>query len=202
MARRIEAGPIVVVVGALLLLVALFLEWFDPGANAWTVFEALDLVLAGLAVGAALAALGLLLPELATIGRRWMAPLAFVALVVVASQLIDPPPAVVEGDLEAGAWLALAATLLLVAGALLSFSRVRLAVTVEGRDPRRRQAAVDAREREDVQSAEGPGGSRTAPAPDADPSLAHDPVDGLDTQRMPPPTGAAAAPSAPLSREG
>lgn len=202
MARRIEAGPIVVVVGAVLLLVALFLEWFDPGANAWTVFEVLDLLLAALAIGAALAALGLLVPELATLGRRWMAPLAFVALVVVASQLIDPPPAVVEGDLGAGAWLALAAALLLVAGALLSFSRVRFAVTVEGRDPRHRQPAVDTREREDAPPGEGPGGSGPASTPTADRALAPEPAGGLDTERMPPPTGAHPASEARLSREG
>jgi len=129
-------------VGAVLVLVSLFLEWFAPGADAWTVFEVLDLLLAALAIGALLAALGLLLPELAVLERRWMAPLGLGALVIVVSQLIDPPPAVVEGELEEGAWLALAGTLLLVAGALLSFSRVRFAVTVEGRDPRRRQAAV------------------------------------------------------------
>ena len=184
MARRIEAGPIVVVLGAVLLLVSLFLEWFARGADAWTVFEIVDLLLAAPAIGAALAALGLLMPELALLERRWVAPLAFAALVLVVSQLIDPPPAVVEGELGAGAALALAAALLLLAGALLSFSRVRFALTVEGRDPRQRQPAV-VRE----------GGARVAPAP----TTQDDP--GLTTVRMPPPTGAEPV-AAPPPRDG
>lgn len=154
MVRRIEAGPIAVVVGAVVLLVALFLEWFEPGADAWTVFEVWDLVLAMLAVGAAVAAIGLLLPEIAVLDRRWLAPLSVAALVIVASQIIDPPPAVAEGERGPGSWLALVGALVMVAGALLSLSRVRLALTVEGRDPRRRQAAV-VREP----------GARAAPAP-------------------------------------
>ena len=174
MARRIEAGPIVVVLGAVLLLVSLFLEWFAPGANAWTVFESIDLLPAALAVGAALVAIGLLVPEPAVLGRR--------------SQLIDPPPAVVEGELGAGAWLALAATLLLLAGALLCFSRVRFALTVEGRDPRKRQPAV-VRE----------GGARPAAAPAAPATSQDDP--GLTTVRMPPPTGAEPV-AAPPPRDG
>jgi hypothetical protein len=45
-ARRIDAGDVLAALGALLLLVGLFLAWYD-GANAWEAFETLDLVLAG-----------------------------------------------------------------------------------------------------------------------------------------------------------
>lgn len=151
MARRIETGPLVVAVGAILLFVSTFLDWFAPGSSAWTAFEVLDLALAFIAVGAVLAAAGLLVPELAAVDRRWLAPLAVLAVVIVASQIVNPPPAAGNGEIEPGAWLALAGALLMAAGALLSFSRVRFAVTVEGRDPRRRVSAVDAR-----------GGSRAA----------------------------------------
>lgn len=147
MARRIEAGPLVAATGAGLLLIALFLDWFAPGTSAWSTFEALDLVLAGAALAVLLAAAGLISPDLAAIDRRWLGPVALLALVVVASQLIDPPPAAGDPEPQSGAWLALGGALLMTAGALLSFSRVRLAVTVEGRDPRRRVAAVDARRR-------------------------------------------------------
>ncbi len=147
MARRIEAGPLVAAAGAILLLVSLFLDWFSPATSAWTAFEALDLVLAGVALAALLATAGLIAPEVGGLDRRWLAPVAFAALVIVASQLISPPPAATEAELESGAWLALGGALLMTAGALLSFSRIRLAVTVEGRDPRRRVAAVDARRR-------------------------------------------------------
>lgn len=145
MGHRIEAGPLVAMLGALVLLISLFLDWFSPGLNAWTVFEALDLLLAGVAVGALLAAAGLLLPEISLLDRRWLVPLAVLALVLVASQLVDPPPAAGDSDLESGAWLGLAGALLMGAGALLSFGRLRFAVTVEGHDPRRRVAAVDSR---------------------------------------------------------
>jgi len=182
MGRRIEAGPIVVLLGAVLLLVSLFLEWFAPGASAWNVFEVLDLLLVALAVGAAVAALGLLAPEVAMLERRWIAPLALLAVLVVASQLIDPPPAVAEGEPERGAWLALAAAVVLLVGALLSFSKVRFAVTVEGRDPRRRQAAV-VRE----------GGRPAAVAPRRD-------EPGRDTVPAAPPAGDTAPP--PPARDG
>lgn len=189
MARKIEVGPLVALAGAVLLLVSLFLEWFAPGASAWDVFESLDLLLAGLAIGAGLAALGMLAPELAVLSRRWLAPLGVLALIIVASQLLDPPPAVAEGERAVGAWLALAAAALIAAGAALSFSRVRFAVTVEGRELRQRQAAVVTRDRQraaggangtaSTVGAEGPGGARAASpagtAPEAvDPRAAAD----------------------------
>jgi hypothetical protein len=161
MAHRIEAGPIVAVLGALLLLVSLFLDWFAPGTSAWTAFEALDLVLAGLALAAVAAAVGLLVPELAWLERRWLVPIAVAALVVVASQIINPPPAAANGDPEPGAWLGLAGALLMAAGALLSFGRVRFAVMVEGRDPRRRMPAVDTRPSARSKPASQPGAAAT-----------------------------------------
>ena len=51
MTRRLEAGPLLVTLGALLLLVSLFLDWFAGGATAWQAFEVWDLVLFVLAVG-------------------------------------------------------------------------------------------------------------------------------------------------------
>ena len=40
MTRRLEAGPILVTLGALLLLASLFLDWYEPGISAWEAFEA------------------------------------------------------------------------------------------------------------------------------------------------------------------
>jgi len=191
MARRIEAGPLVVALGAVLLLVSLFLDWFEPELTAWTAFEALDLLLAALAVAALLAALGLLAPGVATLDRRWLAPIALAALVVVASQIVNPPPGAGNGDIEPGGWLGLAGALLMSAGALLSFSRVRFAVTVEGRDPRRRVQAVDAR-----------AAGRPAPAPaDPDATLPIPPgqAPGAPGASAPPPPP---PPPPPPSREG
>ena len=58
------------------------------------------------------------------------------ALVLTASQLIDEPPAVALSDfeLQTGAWLALAGSALLLAGAFMSVARVSF--SVEHREPR------------------------------------------------------------------
>jgi hypothetical protein len=99
-----------------------------------------------------------------TIDRRWLPAAAAVATVVVASQIIDTPPAVSGIDPDAGAWLALGAALLMCIGAVLTFSRVRVAFDVERRDPRRKVQAVDARGPEDQ-----PTGSQPAVAPSESP---------------------------------
>lgn len=175
MKRRFEAGPVLVIVGAIVLIVSLFLDWFEPGVTAWTVFEVLDLVLAAIGLAALVAALGLVFPENAALDRRWLPPLVVMVIVVVASQIIDPPPTVSGGDAEGGAWLALGAAAAMLLGVVVTFSRVHLAVTVEGRDVRRRVAAVDAREEEPEPSDE------VEPAPEEKPS-----EDPLATQPLPP----------------
>ena len=48
--RRIEFAPILAAVGGIVLLVSLFLHWYQPALTAWTVFEVWDVVLAVLAV--------------------------------------------------------------------------------------------------------------------------------------------------------
>jgi len=58
---------------------------------------------------------------------------------------LDPPPAAAGQDPELGGILALVAALVMIAGGLLTFSRVGVALTMEPRDPRRRVEAVDAR---------------------------------------------------------
>ena len=37
MSRRlnVDAGPLVTIAGSLLLLVSLFLDWYEPGVSAW-----------------------------------------------------------------------------------------------------------------------------------------------------------------------
>ena len=57
MTRRFDIGPIVLAAGALILLVALFLDWFAV-FNAWQVFEITDVILAALAISAFVAAVG------------------------------------------------------------------------------------------------------------------------------------------------
>jgi hypothetical protein len=145
MTRRLEAGPLLVALGALLLLVSLFLTWFTGEISAWEAFEVWDIVLFVLALGSIAAGLGLTTQEVDLVDRRFL-PVAVAAVaVIVASQIIDPPPAATGQDPDTGAWLALGGVLVMCIGAVLTFGRVHLAFTVEGRDPRRRVAAVDAR---------------------------------------------------------
>jgi hypothetical protein len=144
--RRLELGPLLVALGAVLLLVSLFLDWFEGGITAWNAFEVWDLVLAVLAVAALLAAIGALLPDTAVLDARALPFIVGAVVLIVASQIIDPPPTVNGHSRAIGCWLALGAAALQLVGAVLSLSRVSLAIDVEGRDTRRRVAAVDARE--------------------------------------------------------
>ena len=145
MTRRIEAGPVLVGIGAVLLLVSVFLDWYTPGLTGWEAFEVLDLALAAAAVAALVAAVGILLPDSAAIERGWLPAVAAVAVVIVVSQILDPPPGV-DGDPDTGAWLALAAAIVISAGAALSLGRISVAFTVQDRSAsRRRVAAVDHR---------------------------------------------------------
>jgi hypothetical protein len=146
MSRRLEAGPLLVTLGAVLLLVSLFLNWFTGEITAWEAFEVWDLVLFLLALGAIAAGIGLTTQDTELVDRRLLPAAVAAVAVVVASQILDPPPAASASDPDTGAWLALGAALLMCVGAVLTFGRVHLSLTVEGREPRRRHvAAVDAR---------------------------------------------------------
>jgi hypothetical protein len=141
--RRIDIGPLLLAVGAIVLLISLFLDWYG-GATAWDVFELADVLLAALAVAALVAAAGLLI-DAEYLDRRALPWIVGAAFVVVAAELINPPPVASGQDLDLGAWLAFAATLVMIGGTVLTFGKVSFAVAVEGRDRRRRVAAVDHR---------------------------------------------------------
>jgi hypothetical protein len=129
--RNIEAGPLLLGVGALLLFVSLFLDWYKPGLAAWTVFEVWDLALAAAAVVALVAVAG----RMGFTQRRpdaWLLSPAALALVVVFVQLVDPPPAALDSDPDTGLWLASAAAALMALGAVLSVARISVAVNIAG----------------------------------------------------------------------
>jgi hypothetical protein len=145
MTRRLEAGPLLVTLGAVLLLVSLFLYWYTGEVTAWEAFEVWDVVLFVLALASIAAGLGLTMQDVDLVDRRFLPVGVAVAAIIVASQVFDPPPAATGQDPDTGWWIALGAALLMGLGALLTFGRVHLALTVEGRDQRRHVSAVDAR---------------------------------------------------------
>ena len=159
MRERFDAGTGLVAVGAVLLLVSLFIDWYDPGGDAWAVFESLDVLLAGAAVCGLLA----MAPRFGTGGLGRALPLiSVVAFAIVLVQLIDPPAVVNDSDLATGAWLALAATATMALGAILGAASISVTVDVRGRERRRRTAAIDARESA-AQAAEAAAGPEAAP---------------------------------------
>jgi hypothetical protein len=162
--RRFEIGPLLVAIGAIVLLVSLFLTWYAD-LTAWEAFELSDLLLAVLALVALVAAAGFVAPELAYLDRPWLPVSVLAIAVVVAAQILSPPPAAGGADPETGAWIAFGAALLMLTGAVLSVSHVSFSMAVEGREPRQRVAAVDHRppttEAGAVVSDNGPGAAET-----------------------------------------
>lgn len=129
-ARTIEAGMLLIGAGALLLFISLFLEWYEPRIDAWEIFEVWDLVLAVLAIVALVAVagrMGFAPPR----PSSWLIGPALTALVIVLYLLINPPPLTpeIDGDPSTGLWLALAAAILMVAGATLSVAQISVAIS-------------------------------------------------------------------------
>ena len=131
MPERIEARPIFGFLGAALLLVALFLDWYEPDLTAWDTFEVWDVVLAVIAVLALYASFEEVSGR-TEFSERWFLALALATLVIVISQILNQPPAAAEAGKEVGVWLALGAALLLTLAGLLSTARISLAVVTDG----------------------------------------------------------------------
>jgi hypothetical protein len=136
MERRIPIGPLIGALGGALLIASLFLDWYEE-LSGFTIFEVLDLVLAALALVTIVSfarAVGARVPAALDPGPSLV--VAITAIVVVASQLLNDPPAVAT-DLgpakDLGIWLALAGSALMVAGGLLAIAQVSLAVDIHQR---------------------------------------------------------------------
>jgi peptidoglycan/LPS O-acetylase OafA/YrhL len=171
--RKIDLGEALAAVGAVLLLVALFLEWFN-GFTGWEAFESLDLVLALLALAVIACALSLS----DWLDSRLLAPLGLLLLFIVVVQLVEPPPGFGDEDPSTGAWLALAGAGLVLIGGALRVARISVTVNLGERDMRRqRVAAVDRR------TAAAPGAAAAPPAPPPprdEPTQATQPFSALD----------------------
>lgn len=159
MPERIDARPVITVIGGALLLVSLFMTWYELPAvppaitdtaigNAWFVFESLDLVLAGTAIVAIYAAYEQVTGR-GRLGEAWLLVTGLLALVIVASQLLDGPPAAgVDAEPATGAWLALGGAGAMLVGGVLSTARLSLALELDsssrGEATTRRRATQDA----------------------------------------------------------
>jgi hypothetical protein len=174
--RKIDLGEGLAALGALLVLIALFLEWFSD-ATAWEAFEALDLALSLLALTVLAAALG----AFDWLGARMLLPLGALLLFVIVVQLVEPPPVVPDDDPGAGAWLALAGAGLVLLGGALRTASISVTVSVGGKETRRRVAAVDRR-----QAAAAPPAPAAPDAPAATPTSAPTPPLDEPTQATQP----------------
>src|SRR3989442_15286551 len=137
MPERINGGQALVVVAAIVLIVSLFLDWFEPGVSAWTAFEIVDLLLAALAATALVIAIGgAIHPEgsLAALAPRWLPAVGIAAFAIVTAALINHPPAAIHRSAETGAWIALGAAGALMVGGILSAARVSLVITLRPRE--------------------------------------------------------------------
>jgi hypothetical protein len=117
-------------IGGLGLLVASFLPWYSAGgvnATAWQAFSVTDLILAATAVmGMSVAACVLLHISVSypVAGSSVAAGFGFVAAVLIAIRMIDPPG---SGDvsLEIGAWLGLASAIAITIGGYLGMQPLK-----------------------------------------------------------------------------
>jgi hypothetical protein len=132
---RLPVGPLVASVGAVMLIVSLFLDWYQ-GVTGFTVYEFLDLLLVLLAlatIASLVGGLGIVQPARAP---GIALAVSIFTVLVVASQLVNDPPAVagaVGPGKDVGIWLALGGSVLMVAGALLAYASISLNVETRRR---------------------------------------------------------------------
>src|SRR4051812_45977402 len=178
MRQRIDLGAGLIALGALALLVSLFLDWYTPAISAWDAFEIVDWALALCAL-AALAGVAIALRD-GTSAPSWLPAVVGAALLLVVSQIIDPPPAAHGQDRDTGAWLALGGVALMVLATALAAASISVTVDVRGRERRRRVAAVDRREAAAAAAPPPP------PAPRREPPVASARRDPERTEAIPP----------------
>lgn len=149
-ARALDGGRVLAGLGAVALLISLFLDWYgrsqdfgfdegprDTGISAWTAFELTDILLAALALAVlAWVVEGIVRPGRTRLPARLGTIAGPAALVLVLVSIINEPPvlSVFDPTREVGAWVALAGALLMTIGALLRLARISLVVSPRDRD--------------------------------------------------------------------
>ena len=118
-------GPLVAAVGGVLLIVSLFLDWYD-GITGFTVFEFVDLLLVLLALSTIVSLAGGLGMVRPAVSPGLSLAVALFTVFVVLTQILGP-------DKDLGIWLALSGSALMVAGAVLGYAHISLAVEIRPR---------------------------------------------------------------------
>jgi hypothetical protein len=153
MPERLDGGLALAAIGAALLFVSLFLDWFEPGRTAWTVFELNDLVLAALALStlliAAVSLVGRASPHVPTESIPYIGA---GALVIVVGTLIQHPPSALHSSPEVGAWLAFAGAAMIGVGGVLQRARIQIVVASRAGRARGRRAGAAGPEEGAIQS--------------------------------------------------
>jgi hypothetical protein len=131
MPERLDGGLALAAIGAALLFASLFLDWFEPGGTAWTVFELNDLVMAALALSTLLIAAVSLLARASPshVPTESIPYIGAGALIIVVGTLIQHPPSALHSSPEVGAWLAFAGAAMICAGGVLQRARISIVVT-------------------------------------------------------------------------
>ena len=168
MPERVNGGLALSAIGALALLVSLFLDWYEPGRSAWTVFEINDLVLAALA----LLVLGIAVADVATRpdASRYVPEGSVLfagigALIIVVATLIQPPPAALHASAQVGAWIALVGAVLITTGGILLRASISVVITLRSRESRRSDVRVSGRAEGTMPPTDPGTGTETRPLP-------------------------------------
>ena len=132
---QLALGPLVAAAGAVLLIVSLFLDWYED-FSAFTVFEFNDLLLVILALATIAALAGGLGLARATFTPGIALAISVFTLLIVLSQVVNHPPAANGLEKSIGIWLGLAGSAVMVAGAVLGYAHISLAVETRPRGPR------------------------------------------------------------------
>jgi len=150
--RRLRPGELLALAGGVALIVSLFSTWYTLSAgvltsraSGWQAFAVIDVLLALVAAGGiALAVVQAVetRPALPVAASVLLVPVGFLGVLLVLFRLIFQPGPNELVNLGAGAWLGLAATLAISAGAWLSIGDERVSHVPPGPEPELRELAA------------------------------------------------------------
>ncbi|HXW59615.1 MAG TPA: hypothetical protein VEJ23_09095 [Solirubrobacteraceae bacterium] len=140
-ARRLRAGELIALAGAICVIVALMLPWYESAAGKLSAWDTFGPAVA-LLIAAAAAALALFIsaltergPALPVAVEVWSTLLAIAAVVAAVVRVLERPQGATR--LCAGAWVALAGAVLMLVGSWQAMRDERRSLYEPARPPRR-----------------------------------------------------------------